>query len=35
MVKWLTHLAVNQTCVSSILINRPIIDEMSPKILPK
>ena len=24
MVKWLTHLAVNQTCVSSILINRPM-----------
>ena len=27
MVKWLTHLAVNQTFVSSILIVRPIKDK--------
>ena len=25
MVKWLTHLAVNQAFVSSILITRPIL----------
>ena len=28
MVKWLTHLAVNQTFVSSILIVRPIIEAL-------
>lgn len=26
VVKWLTHLAVNQTFVSSILISRPILE---------